>query len=350
MRHTLFIWTIGLCGLGAGGLRAAGPPVVENSDHGLWDDAPRQTFQILEDLVLGSEDGDDAFGRIMDVAVDSHGRWVVLDQGFCEVKIYDPDELTMKTIGRKGEGPGEFSVPTALGLDAKDDIYVASQGGRVAVFAPDGELIDEFRHKLQGGGIITSLQTTKAGLYLAAFDPVGQTMIHRYDRHDDYVASFCKSWSAVKPMDERDAFALCSGTIGADAAGNILYTQSAPYEVRKFSPAGELLLTIRRRNDFLIPATIERTPQSMTVRGHGGSIAIFALPDGKIMNVVVTYHGTDVVYWATYVDLFDADGRFLKSRRLEGAVAFRCLDAKGRIYASLLKNYPQVARYDLQIP
>jgi hypothetical protein len=330
---------------GASAVRADAP-VVENSDHGLWDEVPRRNFQILENLVLGSEDGDDAFGRIADIAVDSRGRWIILDAGFCRVQVYDPDEMTMKTIGRQGEGPGEFTAPSAIGVDASDDIYVAGQGGHIVGFAPDGEPIDAFRHKFQGGGMITRIRMTPTATYLACFDPTTKTMVHRYDGKHAYVSSFSASLSAVKEMASDVALASCSGSIDVDADSNVLYTQIMPYEIRKFSPDGTLLLTIHRQNDFMFPPTFERN----TIRGYGGSTAVLALPGGRIMNVAVVVPRDNGARRVTYLDLFDADGRLLKTRRLEGGIQLRYRDAAGSVYAIVTKNYPQMARYRLEMP
>ncbi len=335
---------------GASAAVPADAPVVENTDHGLWDDAPRQNFQLLENLVLGSQDGDDAFGRIADIAVDSRGRWIILDAGFCRVQVYDPDAMTMTTVGRQGEGPGEFIAPFALAVDASDDIYVAGQGGHIVGFAPDGEPIGGFRHELQGGGIITRMRIVPAGFYLASFDPVTRTMVHRYDGKHDYVSSFSASWSVVKPMQPDEAFMACYGTIDVDAGGNVLYTQGVPYEVRKFSPDGKRLLTIHRQNDFMFPPAVERTKDGVSFRSFGGSAAVLALPGGRIMNVAVVVPRDNEARRVTYLDLFDADGRLLKTRRLEGAVNLQYRDAAGRLYGILTKDYPQMARYRLEMP
>jgi hypothetical protein len=334
---------------GSGTARAADATVVVNPDRGVWDDAPRKTFQVLENLVLGSEEGDDAFGRIADVAVDSHGRWIILDAGHCRVQVYHPDEMTLKAIGREGKGRGEFIHPTALGVDAEDDIYVVSRDGRIAVFAPDGDLIDTLRHKFRSGPV-TRIRIVPGGMYVSSFDPATHTMVHRYDSGHHYVSSFSTAWPGTRPMKPDEALAGCSGAIDVDADGNVIYTQWMPYEIRKFSPDGNLSLTIRRENDFMVPPTFERTAEETKMHDHGGSVGVLALPGGRILNVAIVHRGEDTTWPATYLDLFDTDGRLLKSRRIEGALAFRWLDASGMAYAIVTKTCPQVVRYRFEFP
>lgn len=324
--------------------------VVENPDRGLWDDAPRAAFHLLENLVLGSEDGDDVFGQVAGVAVDSRGRWIILDRGYVVVRIYDPESLEMVSFGRKGEGPGEFNFPTALGIDAEDRVYVASQGGRVAIFSAQGELVDEFRHRFPGGGVAWSVKPGANGIYLAWLDPVAHKIVHRYDRRHEYLSSFSDSHAVVKAMDPMEEPVFCGGAIDLAADGTVYFTQSTPYEIRAFTPDGRLLLTIHRANDFMQPPRVERHGQGATFHAYPASVNILALPGGRIMNVVNIPPDDDDAPGHTILDLFEADGRLLKSRRFDRRLSVRCSDRDGRVYAVEERDYPVVVRYELKMP
>ena len=344
--QTLFCLLIGLATVRVAG--AAEPRVVENSAHGLWDEAPRKTFGILEDLYVAGDDEENGliFGRIADVAVDSHNRMLILDGGFNCVKVFDPDSMVVHTIGRNGEGPGEFNQPTAIAVDAEDRIYVASQGGRIGIFAPNGEWIEEFRHQFPGG-VVIDMEAVPTALYMACYDYVDKKVVHRYDAKHRYVSSFSDSWSVVKPTPPGELWAQ-GGFIDIDANGYVYYTQFTPYEIRKFSPDGQLLLTIHRENDYMKPPVIERKGDSVAFHIYSGPTCILALDNGMILNVLLYFASdSDVVNVKTVFDLFDADGRLLKSILKEGKIVVRCRDAQGRVYASRQSNVPEVARYRL---
>lgn len=86
-----------------------------------------------------SEGEDFYFGEIPDVDVASDGRMYVLDWEAYHVKVLAPDGTLRQTIGRKGEGPGEFEVPRDLVVARGDSLYVLdSRRSRISVFTPTG--------------------------------------------------------------------------------------------------------------------------------------------------------------------------------------------------------------------
>ncbi len=117
-------------GTGAG----AGPRV---------DDLPRLSLEevvrigSLDDPVLG-------FSRIAGVRISESGEVYVLESMPPEVRVFSPDGRWLRTIGRAGEGPGEFSgVPNWFGLLA-DTLWVFdSRKWRFSWFGPTGAFLFE---------------------------------------------------------------------------------------------------------------------------------------------------------------------------------------------------------------
>ncbi len=345
MRCMLALWWIG-CACAAA--QAAEPRVVENSAHGLWDDAPRKNFGLLEELFVGGDDPDSdvVLGRVADIAVDSRGRMLILDSGFCRVTVYDPEQMTMRTFGRKGEGPGEFNQPTAIGVDAQDRVYVASMGGRIAVFPADSSFTeDEFRQQ-SAGQWVHNVRPVSNGTFVVCLDPATDQLVHFYDAERRFMRSFAPARSAVETMRPDEKMWMNGGVIDVGADHNIYFTQFTPYEIRKYAPDGTLLLTIHRASDFMIPPKIERQENSAAFYMGSGSSAVLALGDGRILNVVLVVDA-DHQPAGTVLDLFDADGHLLKSTKLGRRVFVKCRDADDRIYASEEREVPQVVRYRL---
>lgn len=98
----------------------------------------------LKETLRLAEDGDFYFGHIYDVAVDNDGRIYVADGPAGHVKVLAPDGTPQDTIGRPGDGPGEFRRPYRLGLTSEDSLYVMD-GRRVSVFDPARDFQYAFR-------------------------------------------------------------------------------------------------------------------------------------------------------------------------------------------------------------
>ena len=95
----------------------------------------RMLFQVGE---LEGEDYEN-FASVQDVAFDSHGNLYVLDATAFRVILFDPTGKYVRTIGRQGDGPGEFGLPMALAVLPNGELIVndAAQSN-LQVFGPDG--------------------------------------------------------------------------------------------------------------------------------------------------------------------------------------------------------------------
>lgn len=98
-------------------------------------------LDIEEDLSIGREDDDNyMFYRVRKIDVDDQGNIYVLEGGNCRLQKFDPAGQYIQTIGKKGQGPGEFERPSKLFLDEENYIYV-SEYQKIHMFNGKGEFI-----------------------------------------------------------------------------------------------------------------------------------------------------------------------------------------------------------------
>lgn len=104
---------------------SAGVVMVRNSESGTWTDSTR--WSVVETLRIGSEaDTMYQFGAITSLDVDPSGQVYVLDAWVPIVRVFDRDGQFLRTIGRGGSGPGEFSKNAiAVRVATGDTIVVA---------------------------------------------------------------------------------------------------------------------------------------------------------------------------------------------------------------------------------
>lgn len=93
----------------------------------------------------GDENEEYFFGVISGIATDMAGMIYLLDAQLNEVMIFSPDGDYLKSIGREGEGPGEFRRPADIFLTTDGNIAVVQRmPGKIVVLTPDGEPAGNF--------------------------------------------------------------------------------------------------------------------------------------------------------------------------------------------------------------
>ena len=151
----LFMSTVQACGETADPTPPAGAPVFI------------EPFLTLEEWEgSGAPDERPYFYKPNSVAIDDDGEIYVLDAGNQRVVVFDFDGNVVRQFGRRGDGPGEFT----LGLDWGDSIQLAENGvivleqdmNRVQVLDRSGEPITGFSYSR----VATSMYSDGRLIYL----------------------------------------------------------------------------------------------------------------------------------------------------------------------------------------
>ncbi len=89
-----------------------GTPIIEYAAVPMEERAGR-LIEVEEDLVIGREDDTDyRFYRALGVAAAGDGTIYVFDAGNYRIQAYDAFGRFLRSIGRRGGGPGEMSFPS----------------------------------------------------------------------------------------------------------------------------------------------------------------------------------------------------------------------------------------------
>lgn len=96
-------------------------------------------------LVIGDDETDERqwFSSIQGAGRLADGSIVAVDRVTAEVRVYDETGRHLKSMGRKGEGPGEFDDPFQLWVAAADTLWVgdASAPWSYNLFTAQGEFV-----------------------------------------------------------------------------------------------------------------------------------------------------------------------------------------------------------------
>ena len=291
---------------------SAGIRIIENHapqrlPDQFWSIAPEP------EIVIGGREGEapdssHLVWRVADLALLPDGRVAALSAGHGKVFLFEPSGKFSKSIGRRGQGPGEFLQPSSLQYLPGDTLVVWDGGNRpVSYFDTAGALL---RHRrIDVGKLISAIGTGKATEGSSPL-PDGSfvvTVIARdveppkappgewwrppfeYIRIDSgYAAHSFGSWGGIEQanvdmggrrMWMPGLFWVNSSMAGGGTPPSVYASAGDRYEIRQFSPEGVLRRIIRRTTDP-VPITDEGRKAALERHcGPGGWGRLFPSPE-----------------------------------------------------------------------
>jgi len=121
-----------------------GVKVIKNPNEPLYGEI---TFDLEEDLSIGNEEDENyMFYRIRGLAVDAEDNILISDMSNYRIQVFNKDGKYIKTIGRSGQGPGEFEQPTRVRIDSSSGkIYVKDLYLALDIFDRDGDSVKSLK-------------------------------------------------------------------------------------------------------------------------------------------------------------------------------------------------------------
>ena len=121
---------------------------------------------LVPEVSIGELDGPEEylFGWIFSIAVDDDRNVYVFDYQAQHVGVFDPAGNHVETLGRPGEGPGEFNRAEAIALLPDGRLVVRNPGNqRIEVFGPEPGQTEQWGYPAGGLHTFTPLYTDMHG-------------------------------------------------------------------------------------------------------------------------------------------------------------------------------------------
>ena len=108
---------------------------------------PSKTVRFEEEVSFGAEEpGPGTVYKPGQFALDGRNRVYIFEYSESAIKVFGEDGKFLKTIGRKGQGPGEFGQALFIGFCPDGRILVTdSQNRRTSFFGPEGDFLASYQ-------------------------------------------------------------------------------------------------------------------------------------------------------------------------------------------------------------
>jgi len=277
-------------------------------------------LELKADFTLGGEAAEGAYvlNRPNAMALDATGNLYVADAGERNIKIFDKNGKFVKTIGRAGQGPGEFQFPLGVTIvPGRGEIAVVDLQ-RIIIFNAAGVYSRQFplkdgtsgvRLDARGNFFIATTSFPSADFILKAFAP-------DMSRERAAVLTCREVDDSHNPFRPRPVWIL-------DDNGRVVFGDAKTYEFMIIDAQGKILRKVGRDHspvrarkedkDDLIARTRkvlgEEAAKATPFSSHYSAYRAFFTADGGRLFVETwekTPDGKQDVY-----DIFDAEGRYV---------------------------------------
>jgi hypothetical protein len=122
---------------------SAGVRMVQLMDVSFHAGGPEWRVSDRPDVIIGRVSGAREYllDQVMAVERLSDGRWVLADMGSSQVRYYDARGRHLQSVGRRGEGPGEFRQIMRMSRLAGDTLVVDDAHVRLQILDESGRLV-----------------------------------------------------------------------------------------------------------------------------------------------------------------------------------------------------------------
>lgn len=347
-----------------------------------------------EELSIGVVEGDEQymFGKGIVFNTDEEGNYYVADLENYRIQKYDPKGKYLLTIGRKGQGPGEFTSLSLPRFDKDNNLYVSDEANRrISFFNKDGKFLRQIQLKdryldlqLNSRGFSVAYRWT---MYNEAASIKQSSLCGLFDDNFNVLAELYKeeiTTALPTGFDETSLADFLAKSLSLTAfKPSVTYTIAntdliyfgypKKYEINIYSPKGRLVKKIVREYDP-IPVSESDKADFINKASYGFSAPVYTESIKKKAFQKIKYPDFKPAYqsfalmengWLavivdslegqyTLFDIYDKDGIYIASFKTTvpaaGVFSRSIFFKNGKAYSVTSQNdYQYAKRYGLEV-
>ncbi len=287
----------------------------------------------LEATIGYDDDPDKSLAELGVFVVADNGNIYVSDFKDRKVKVFDADGSFVGLIGREGQGPGEYTLPTQIQISPDNELMIEDGGAlKIVFFTLDGEFIRNLSTIKPGvlglSGLIVDKKGNYAGRKMTLNAPIleFETMIFDKDLNELASIDSAEMQIPIPGSGNKLNFLDFIQVYLFNAEGNLMYGVNRDYEIKVYDLQGEHLLSILKDYKPVkvtqkdIDDIAERMAAFRGMAGGADLMDLFEFPDefppyqsfflddqGRIYVRTWEKGEGEDEYWT---DVFDKEGRF----------------------------------------
>ncbi len=213
---------------------------------------PSEFLEIVDSVQLETNDDCILTTMIPNLFVLNNGNFVIIDN-FQGKKVYQFDQKGkyIQTIGREGQGPGEYSWPK-FGYQSKSGHINIYDGNtfQTNIYDDVGKYLETIKY-LKHFNVIQINSDSEKIFYRHSFIDDSLTTMIKYSKDNKILKRFGKHTIDIKNVPPA-----YGGGMAIDKKDNIYNVLTYDYKINKYNPSGELIKTydVKLKNSpYFIP-------------------------------------------------------------------------------------------------
>ena len=347
-----------------------------------------------EELSIGEVEGDKnyMFGSVILFNTDKDGNFYVADYDNQRILKYDSDGKHLLTFGREGQGPGEFRSLSIPRFDKDNNLFITDTlNRRISIFDKNCEYLKQMKFQeryndvyINSKGYLIAIKwnmspesgVMKMNFVYGLFDDSFNLVAEIYKNESEFPSPPGTDESSIaKSLAEALSGSAFRPQIGYTVASNdlIYLGYSDTYEIRVYSPEGQLIKKITRDYDP-IPVSKKDKERYAQVSLERMTSPLFTEEIKKKVIPLIKYPKYKAAYlrftlmengWLAVLvdfmedeymlfDIFDQEGKYIAHFKTpvpdEGLYMTRLFFKNGKAYAVATEDdYMFVKRYSFEI-